>query len=42
MIKLVVLVADWVRPRASAIRLKQAHKVLNRRGALTFPGAARS
>jgi len=42
MIKLVVLIADWVRPRASSIRLKQARKVLDLRGALTFPWAAQS
>ena len=42
MTKLVVLIADCVRPRASSIRLKQARKVLDLRGALTFPWAAQS
>jgi hypothetical protein len=37
-----VLIADCVRPRASSIRLKQARKVLDLRGALTFPWAAQS
>ncbi len=34
MINLVVLISDCVRPRASSIRLKQARKVLDLRGAL--------
>jgi len=42
MIKLVVLIADCVRPRASSIKLKQARKVLDLRGAWTFPWAAQS
>ena len=42
MIKLVVLIADCVRPRAPSIGLKQARKVLDLRGALTFQWAAQS
>jgi hypothetical protein len=37
-----VLIADGARLRASSIRLKQARKVLDLRGALTFPWAAQS
>ena len=42
MIKPVVVIADCVRPRASSIIFKQARKVLDLRGALTFPWAAQS
>jgi len=41
-IVVVVLIADCVRARASSIRLKQARKVLDLRGASTFPWAAQS